>query len=222
MRIAHFGSCLFLTIIGLILLHSCATSPELVSQGLIEDKIERLRIGQSKSEVESIFGADHGSDRNRWIYQFADKEFALSDRQGVGAGLLPISAGVVPTNTRAVVAVNFTSAGMVRTVEVIRFFDEPYINDYWFLLKDAAKNPLESVAAIGESVGFKVAALDKNAGTFTLEDPASKARLAVKVEGATLRVTSKNPHHRFANEYRVYTKREAALTNGIANSELVQ
>jgi outer membrane protein assembly factor BamE (lipoprotein component of BamABCDE complex) len=223
MHIASFRRYLFLTILGTILLDGCATSPELVSQVSVEAKVDRLKIGQSKSEVESIFGTDHGNDRNRWIYQFADKEFAFSERrQGAGVGVLPISAGVVPTNTRAVVSVNFTAAGIVRAIEVTRFFDEPFINDYWFLVREAAKNPLESLAAIGESVGFKVAALDQDAGTFSLEDPGSKARLAVKLDGSTLRVTSRNPHHRLANEYRVYTKRESALTNGIANSELVQ
>lgn len=52
-------------------LYGCMSSPELISEISVEDKIARLTIGQSdKSEVESIFGVEHGSDRNRWAYNF--------------------------------------------------------------------------------------------------------------------------------------------------------
>ena len=214
----------FVIIVALLPFLGCNTSPEFVSEISVEDKVARLKIGESdKSSVDSIFGSDHGNDRNRWIYQFADKQFAISERrQGPGSGALPVSAGVVPTNTRAVVTVTFSEAGIVKGIEVARFFDEPFINDYWYLLNQASKDPLESVAAIGESVGFKVAGLNKDAGIFALEDPGSKARITVKLDGPTLKVTSRNPHHRLAKEYRSYTKRESAFTNGIANSELVQ
>jgi hypothetical protein len=40
-------------------------------------------------------------------------------------GALPVSAGVFPTNTRAVVTVGFSEAGIVKTIEVARFFEEP-------------------------------------------------------------------------------------------------
>jgi len=50
----------------------------------------------------------------------------------------------------------------------------------------------------------------------------SKARIAVKLDGQILRVTSRNPHHRLGNEYRVYSKRESAFTNSIAESDLIQ
>lgn len=212
-------------IIGAILcLSSCSTSPEFVSETSVEDKVARLKLGESeKNEVESIFGSERGSERNRWIYQFADKQFEISERrQGAGLGALPVAAGVVPTNTRAVVTVTFSEAGIVKAIEVARYFEEPFINDYWFLVKQSAKDPLQSIAAIGESIGFKVTALDKEAGTFNLEDPKSKSRLAVKLDGTTLKITSKNPHHRLGNEYRAYVKRESAFTNGIAGSDLVQ
>jgi hypothetical protein len=209
---------------ALLCFHGCSTSPEFVSEVQVEDKIARLRLGQSdKSEVESIFGSDRVSDRNFWVYQFADRQFEFSERpRGAAIGLLPVSAGVVPTNTRAVVTVRFNDAGILKGFEVARFFEEPFVNDYWYLIKPAAKEPLGSVAALGESLGFKVVGLDKTAGTFALEDPNSKARVAIKLDGSTLRATSRNPHHRQANEYRVYIKRESALANGIANSELVQ
>src|SRR4029434_2559253 len=118
--------CLHLLMIALLLsLYACTSSPELISEGSVEDKISRLRIGQSdKSEVESIFGVDHGSDRTRWAYNFDDKQFEISERsQGPGLGVIPVSAGTVPINTRALVTLTFTPAGIVKRIEVARFFD---------------------------------------------------------------------------------------------------
>jgi hypothetical protein len=210
-----------LLLLALLAIYSCSSSAELVS---VEDKIARLRLGQTgKIEVESIFGVEHGNDRNRWAYNFSDRQFEIFERrQGAGLGALPITAGVIPINTRALVVVTFNETGVVKRVEVARFFDEPFVNDYWYILKEAAKDPMESLASLGESIGFKAAGLDREAGTFTLEDPNSKARIAVKLDGQILRVTSRNPHHRLANEYRVYSKRESAFTNSIADSEIVQ
>lgn len=210
-----------LLLLALLAIYGCSSSPELVS---VEDKIARLRLGQTgKIEVESIFGVEHGNDRNRWAYNFSDRQFEIFERrQGAGLGALPITAGVIPINTRALVVVTFNETGVVKRIEVARFFDEPFVNDYWYIVKEAAKDPMESLASLGESIGFKAAGLDREAGTFTLEDPNSKARIAVKLDGQILRVTSRNPHHRLANEYRVYSKRESAFTNSIADSEIVQ
>lgn len=224
MGIVYLRSCVSILIVVLLGLGGCSGSPELVSKTSVEDKIARLRIGVSeKSEVQSIFGTEHGNDRYRWIYQFADKQFEIYERsQAAGSGRIPIGAGTIPTNTRAVVTVGFNEAGIVKAVEIARFFEEPFINEYWFLVKPSAKNPLESLAAMGESVGFKVNGLDKNASAFDLADSGSKARLALKIDGQVLKITSTNPYHRQANEYRVYVKRESALTTSIANSDLVQ
>ena len=210
-----------LLLLALLAIYGCSSSPELVS---VEDKIARLRLGQTgKIEVESIFGVEHDNDRNRWAYNFSDRQFEIFERrQGAGLGALPITAGVIPINTRALVVVTFNETGVVKRIEVARFFDEPFVNDYWYIVKETAKDPMESLASLGESIGFKAAGLDRDAGTFTLEDPNSKARIAVKLDGQILRVTSRNPHHRLANEYRVYSKRESAFTNSIAESDLIQ
>ena len=210
-----------LLLLALLAIYGCSSSPELVS---VEDKIARLRLGQTgKIEVESIFGVEHGNDRNRWAYNFSDRQFEIFERrQGAGLGALPITAGVNPINTRALVVVTFNETGVVKRIEVARFFDEPFVNDYWYIVKETAKDPMESLASLGESIGFKAAGLDRDAGTFTLEDPNSKARIAVKLDGQILRVTSRNPHHRLGNEYRVYSKRESAFTNSIAESDLIQ
>jgi hypothetical protein len=224
MRLANLKSCLAALMLIILAAHGCSGTPDFVSEVSVEDKIARLRLGESdKSEVESIFGTDRGNDRNRWSYHFADKQFEISERrQGPGLGALPVAAGTVPTNTRAVVTVSFSEAGVVKAIEAARFFEEPFVNDYWFLVKESAKDPLESIAGVAEANGFKVSGLDKGAGTFSLEDPTSKARIAVKLDGRTLRITSRNPHHRLAKEYRAYTKRESALTNGITAADLVQ
>jgi hypothetical protein len=219
MRIVLWNKCILTFVVAIVAFCSCTSSPEFVSEVSIEDKIVRLRIGQSdKNQVENIFGTEHGDERNRWVYQFADRQFEISERrQGPGLGVLPVSAGVVPTNTRAIVGVTFNEAGIVKAIEVARYFEEPFVNDYWYLVKVSAKDPLEAVVAIGESVGFKATGLDKDAGTFSFEDPSSKARIAVKLDGQVLKVTSRNPHYRLANEYRAYTKRESAFTSAIAD-----
>ncbi len=223
MRIMHRQEHLLISIVAILAVYGCASSPEFISQVSVEDKVARIRIGQSdKNQVESIFGAEHGGDRNRWIYQFADRQFEISDRRQ-GPGALPITAGVVPTNTRAIVSVAFNAAGIIKAIEVARFFEEePFVNDYWYLVKISAKDPLETVAALGESVGFKAAGLNKNAGTFSLEDPAGKARIAVELKGQILKITSRDPYHRLGNEYRAYTKRESAFINTVTSSDLVQ
>ena len=224
MGLASLKSCFAAIVLAILAVHGCSGSPDFVSEVSVEEKIARLRLGQSdKSEVESIFGTDRGNDRNRWSYHFADKQFEIAERRrGPGLGALPVSAGPVPINTRAVVTVSFSEAGIVKSIEVARFFEEPFVNDYWFLVKESAKDPLESIASVAEANGFKVSGLDKTAASFNLEDPTSKARIAVRLNGSTLRITSRNPHHRLAKEYRAYTKRESAFTNGIAVSELVQ
>ena len=213
-----------LTAAILIAIAGCSTSGQLISESTVEERISSLRIGQStKADVEKMLGADHTTDRNRWTYNFSDTAFDLSERrQGPGLGILPISAGVVPTNTRAVVSMAFNEAGVMKRMEVTRLFEEPFINDYWFAIKDAASEPLDSVAKLGESAGMKVVGLDKEAGTLTMEDNGSRAKMAVKLDGRTLRLTSRIPYSRLATEYRAYAKREYALTSRIGDSEIVQ
>ncbi len=213
-----------LTVATLLAIAGCSTSGQMISESTVEERITALRLGQStKVDVEKILGLDHSTDRNRWVYNFSDTAFDISERkQGPGLGILPISAGVFPTNTRAVVTVAFNDAGVMKRLEVARYFDEPFINDYWYVVKEAAKEPLESIAKLGEAAGMKVVGLDKEAGTFTLEDNGTRAKIVVKLDGQTLRLASRNPHHRLASEYRAYAKREYALTSRITDSEIVQ
>jgi hypothetical protein len=203
---------------------ACATSGQVIFESSIEERIAALRLGQStKSDVEKILGLDRSTDGNLWAYNFSDSAFDISERrQGPGLGIIPVSAGVTPTNTRAVVTVAFDDAEIMKRLEVARFFSEPYVNDYWYRIKDTAKEPLHAIAKIGEAAGMKVLGLDNEAGNFTLEDRSTKAKITVKLDGTTLRLTSRNPHHRLGPEYRAYTKREHALTNRISSSDIVQ
>lgn len=203
---------------------ACATSGQVISESSIEERIAALLVGQStKPDVEKILGLDRSTDGNLWAYNFSDSAFDISERrQGPGLGIIPVSAGVTPTNTRAVVTVAFDDAGIMRRLEVARFFGEPYVNDYWYRIKDTVKEPLRSIAKIGEAAGMKVIGLDNEAGIFTLEDQSTKAKITVKLDGTTLRLTSRNPHYRLGPEYRAYTKREHALTNRISSSDIVQ
>ena len=204
----------------------CASTLGSVSELDLEHKIAQLQLGHSdKQSVEALFGSERATERNRWIYHFAEKQFTVSERRQAGAaesGGFPLKFGVVPINTKAVIAVTFNAAGVVSRVEIARFFDQPFINDYWYLIKPSSEDPLAAIARIGESAGFRVAGLDKESGFLRLEDPGSKAKITVKLEGSRLRVTSINSHDRLSKEYRIFTKRESALTAALAASNLVQ
>jgi outer membrane protein assembly factor BamE (lipoprotein component of BamABCDE complex) len=209
---------------ALLAIAGCTTSGQTISASNIEERIAALRVGQStKAEVEGLLGTDHTTDRNRWFYNFSDTAFDISERkQGPGLGIIPVSAGVVPTNTRAVVTVAFNDSGVIKRLEVSRLFEEPFVNDFWYAVNDAATEPLDSIAKLAESFGMKVVGLDKEAGSFTLEDKGTRAKVMVKLDGQTLRLTSRNPHSRLSSEYRAYAKRESALTSRIVESEIVQ
>src|SRR5574341_2576070 len=92
---------------------ACATSGQVISESSIEERITALRLGQStKPDVEKVLGLDRSTDGNRWAYNFSDSAFDISERrQGPGLGIIPVSAGVTPTNTRAVVTVVFDDQG---------------------------------------------------------------------------------------------------------------
>lgn len=213
-----------LVMLALLAICGCTSSGQMIAEGTIEDRIAQLRVGETtKSDVERILGPDHSIDRNRWSYNFSDTIYEVAERRyGPALGILPFNAGVVPTNTRAVVMMSFNESGVIKHLEVTRFFENPFVNDYWYLVKKAGAEPLESVATLGESVGMKVVGLDKDAGTFTLEAVGTKAKIAVKLAGQTMHLNSRNPHHRLAPDYRAFIKREYALTSGIIESEVVQ
>jgi len=175
------------------------------------------------AEVETLFGTDRMNDHRRWTYSLADTEFRFVGRgQGKLSGLIPFTAENAATNTRAVISVWFTDDGIVKGLELARYFAVPFVNDYWYLVKASEQNTLEAVARAGESSELQVAGLDKAAGAFSLEDGSSKARITIKLEKQTLRVTSQNPHDRLSKEYRIFTKKELSFTNKVVASGLIQ
>jgi hypothetical protein len=208
----------------LLTIAACSSTGQVISESSIEERIAALTVGQStKADVERILGSGYTIDRNSWAYNFSDTAFDVSERkQGPGLGIIPVSAGVVPTNTRAVVSVAFNDSGVLKRLDVTRLFDQPFVNDYWYALTSGANEPLEAIAKLGESAGMKVVGLDKDARAFTLEDNGTRAKIMVKIDGQTLHLTSRNPHSRLTSEYRAYAKRESALTRRIADSEIVQ
>src|SRR5262245_25544861 len=66
----------------------------------------------------------------------------------------------MPTNTRALVTVRFIESGTVNGLEVTRFCDLPFANDYWYLIKGRTENILESAARAGETGNFRVVGFD--------------------------------------------------------------
>jgi hypothetical protein len=197
-----------------------------VSELDLEHKIAQLHVGHSdKQSVEALFGSERATERNHWIYHFAEKQFTVSERRQGGAaesGGFPLKFGVVPINTKAVLALTFNASGVVSRVEIARFFDQPFVNDYWYLIKPSSEDPLTTIATLSEPVGFRVGGVDKESGILRVEDPASQAKITIKLEGSRLRMTSINPHDRLSKEYRIFTRRESAFTAALAASNLVE
>jgi hypothetical protein len=211
-------------VLTLLIIAACTTSSQMISETSVEDRVAMLQIGEStKSDVERILGPDHSIDRNRWAYNFSDTVYEFAERrQGPGLGIIPFSVGTTPTNTRFVINTQFDANGVLKQIEIMRFFDYPFINDYWYLVKESEKEPLQSLAKLGESMGMKAASIDTDAGTFTIEDVLTKAKIAVKLEGQKLHLTTRNPYDRLSGDYRAFAKREYVLTSTLANSEIVQ
>ena len=206
----------------IISIHGCASS-QLISPQSVEDKVGRIRLGvTTMSEVETIFGTQHTGEDRRWFYNISDQAIEISERKtGMLSGLIPIAPATVATNTRALVTIGFTDNGKVAALEVARFFDPPFINDYWYRIKDGATNVLDFVLRAAEANDLRVAESDKSAGMLALEDSASAARIVVKLENQTLHITSKNPHDRVTTAYRVFAKRESAFIRKISSADFL-
>lgn len=197
---------------------------QIVSERSFEEKVDRLQVGlTSRGEVEALFGAANVVERNRLTYYFADTEFGIGAQRFTAPGSTPaISAGAFPSNTRGVVTTGFNNAGKLRLLTVERYFDEPYVNHYTYLVKENAKEPLEAIATIATDLGFRTADLNKDNGSVTLRDDQTKAQIDIKLTGSTLSLNAKNPHSRVSNEFRIHSRRETQLTSAIARADWVQ
>ena len=206
-----------------VVAQGCA-SGQLISQQTVEEKLARVTLGRTTmADVEATFGTPYLKEKQFWVYNLADTEPGFTEvKSPVMAGLIPPIPTTVSTNTRALITARFNEAGIVKGLEVERYFSSPYTHDYWYLVKDSSDNQLQSVARMGESNGFKVVDWDKEARHFSLEDPSNKARLTVTLDNQTLHITSTNPYSRLSNEYRVFVKRESAFAEAVTRSDVVQ
>jgi hypothetical protein len=212
------------TIIALaVVFIQCCASVQQISPQSVEDKVSQIRLGvTTMSEVERIFGTQYGSENRRWFYNLSDTAVEMTERKtGRLSGLIPVAPAMVATNTRALITVGFTDDGKVTVLEVARFFDPPFNNDYWYRIKDDAQNVLEFIIAAAEASDLRVWGSDKSSGMVALEDTASNARIVVNLEALTLHIASKNPHDRLTAEYRVFTKRERAFINKISTADFL-
>jgi len=185
-------------LIATILLHGCS-SVQVISEQSVEDKLANIRLGiTTKGEIENLFGTEHGSENLRWVYNLSTKS----------------------TNTQTLITVRFSGSGTVKGLEVARYFNPPFTNDYWYMIDGRPENILELAARAGETSGFRVLSAGKSGSGFALEDSSSKARIKVQLEKTTLHISSSNPYDRLANEYRVFAKREGVfiekLLDGLA------
>lgn len=200
-------------LVAALFAHGCAG--QVISEQSVENKLAQVKLGvTTKAEIENLLGNEHGAENLRWIYNLSDTALGISGQDARMAGALPVR--VAPTNTRALITVRFTESGTVNGLEVARFFNPPFTNDYWYLIKGGTENILESAAHAGETSNFRVVGFDKSADSFALEDDLSKARITVTLEKQTLHITSINPHGQVTREYRVFAKRESAFIDKIS------
>ncbi len=211
-------------LIGAALWLAGCASVQVVSERDVEQRVSSIVLGQTTLvEVEGLFGTSHNKEQSRWVYNLSDTAYGMAHRRsGKLSGMFPVAPVVAPTDTRAVITVWFTETGIVKGLEVTRYFDAPFTNDYRYLVKASEQNTLESVTRIGESSNLRVAGSDKASGTFALEDGSGKARINVKLENQILHITSRNAHDRLSTEYRVFAKRERAFADKIASAEFIR
>jgi hypothetical protein len=214
LRLHKYWVLIFLIALG-------CTAVQSVSEQAVQQKLAKITLGlTTKEEIETLFGKDHTTEKASWSYSFSDRAFVVSQSPRVGlSGLFPITAATESTNTRAFVTVRFNKHQTVSTLEVHRFFNTPFVNNYSYLLDRTTDRTLEAVRRAGETSNFRLSELDKSARSFLLlENATSDAQIIVKVEKQILHITSINPYERMSNEYRVFSRREGQFIERISAS----
>lgn len=208
-------------LVAALLIYGCG-SAQLVSEQSVDEKVDKIKLGRTTmAEVEELFGPDHGKDARFWVYNLTDTAMEIAaPKSAVLQGMMPLVPMSAATNTRALISVQFAQSGVVKQLEVARYFEMPFRRDYWFLVKQAPANVIASIALAGEASGLKVSALNPSAGTLDLQDIGTKAQINVTVEKQILHLTSINPHDRQSNEYRLFTKRESVFAEKISDEFL--
>jgi len=206
----RFHYCL---VIALLVANGC-TAVRSVSEEDVQQKVSKIKLGlTTKEEIESLFGKEHTTEKFSWGYNLSDSAFGVSQSPRNGwSGLFPVTVTTVPTNTRALITVTFTDHQTVSTLHVKRFFNTPFVNDYFFLDPDPELNSAENV---GDS---RVSGFDKSAGKSVLEDGSNNGQIVVEFKQPILHVRSINPYDRLSNAYRVFVKRETEFIETISAS----
>lgn len=208
----RFHYCL---VIALLVANGCAAVRS-ISEEDVQQKVSKIKLGlTTKEEIESLFGKEHTTEKFTWGYNLSDSAFGVSQSPRNGwSGLFPITVTTVPTNTRALITVTFTDYQTVSTLHVKRFFNTPFVNDYFFLDPDPELNSAENV---GDS---RVSGFDKSAGKSVLEDGSKNGQIVVEFKQPILHVRSINPYDRLSNAYRVFVKRETEFIETISASTI--
>jgi hypothetical protein len=122
-----------------VLVCACA-SGQVVSEQSLEKKLADIKPGvTAKAEIERLFGTEHGNENLRWNYSLSDT-----------GGIFPATAATTSTNTRALITVRFAESGTVKGLEVERYFNPPFTNDYWAVIDERADSILELAARAAE------------------------------------------------------------------------
>lgn len=202
-------------VIALLVANGC-TAVRSVSEEDVQQKVSKIKLGlTTKEEIESLFGKEHTTEKFTWGYNLSDSAFGVSQSPRNGwSGLFPITVTTVPTNTRALITVTFTDYQTVSTLHVKRFFNTPFVNDYFFLAPDPELNSAENV---GDS---RVSGFNKSAGKSVLEDGSNNGQIVVEFKQPILHVRSINPYDRLSNAYRVFVKRETEFIETISASTI--
>lgn len=213
----------FVLVLAALWTQGCA-STELVSQQAVEDKVARIKLGETTAAgVETILGPAHSEGRHLWVYNLTDTSFEIAERtSGRLIGLVPFAPVTTPTNTRALITVRFTEEGIVKGLDIERYFGAPYTNDYSYLVNGSPQDAIEPVSQMALSSGLRVVNLDQAKGTLELDDGIGKARLFVSFNNGMLHIKSINPYDRLSSEYRVFIKRETAFKNKLGQSQILR
>ena len=208
----RFHYCL---VIALLVANGC-TAVRSVSEEDVQQKVSKIKLGlTTKEEIESLFGKEHTTEKFTWGYNLSDSAFGVSQSPRNGwSGLFPITVTTVHTNTRALITVTFTDHQTVSTLHVKRFFNTPFVNDYFFLDPDPELNSADNV---GDS---RVSGFDKSAGKSVLEEGSKNGQIVVEFKQSILHVRSINPYDRLSNAYRVFVKRETEFIETISASTI--
>jgi hypothetical protein len=210
-------------VLTLVVANGCS-AVQSISEDAVQQKLSKIELGvTTKEEIEAVFGKDHATEDFTWSYNLSDtalqvKILGLSDKERTRrVGTLPIPLGMVRTNTRALITVIFNDHQRVSTLQVKRFFNTPFVNDYFFLEPDPQLN---SAGKIGD---FRVSSFDESLGKAFLEKGETNGQIVVEFKQPILHIMSINPYDRLSNEYRVFVKRETqfietTLASTIRNS----